>query len=452
MLSHGGLRNLNYALGLFELELLYYDHRSAYVQTTTINFKKDPDSLIALISCMNQFNNYQRWGYALIIDIPSRDSFYNRVYNKSHVRREPNVVKGLFNALKPKPNNNVVPTLGDIVSYQHALIGRGTCVVHIGHAAVLPGVIWNTDGWKVVMKLSFSPVTRTRECDIMQGIIDSAGNNRDILNHFPEIIHLETIVWDDAGLQVWLTQYIDELFAFKYERRKVEILSMDELHPITELTATQALAPMIRDVFTCYRWVYQVAHMMHRDISLNNLMYKTVGDIVHGVLADFDLAVKVGREDRASMSKQRTGTKPYMAGELLKPVPPKHMYRHDLESLFYVIVVLTTIYHEGQIIEEKHPIKDWFHAGSATLSQIKKAFFTEPIPWPTLHFERMRRWTGQLRILFSNGYRAKADHQQAVDDALLESIPAPPAFEDETFDGLINFAKFAKILDINVEA
>ncbi|KAJ7791154.1 hypothetical protein B0H14DRAFT_2274493, partial [Mycena olivaceomarginata] len=85
------------------------------------------------------------------------------------------------------------------------------------------------------------------------------------------------------------------------------------------------------------RWLHDDVKTIHRDISIGNLMFKQIGDTVYGVLNDFDLAVQLNDEPR-STSKQRTGTKPYMAIDLLVPQPPYHLYRHDLESFLYVLV------------------------------------------------------------------------------------------------------------------
>ncbi|KAJ6572696.1 hypothetical protein DFH09DRAFT_891427, partial [Mycena vulgaris] len=57
--------------------------------------------------------------------------------------------------------------------------------------------------------------------------------------------------------------------------------------------------------------------IMHRDISRNNLMHRRIGGKIYGVLNDFDLSVVMGKEPR-STSKQRTGTEPYMAMDLLE--------------------------------------------------------------------------------------------------------------------------------------
>ena len=61
---------------------------------------------------------------------------------------------------------------------------------------------------------------------------------------------------------------------------------------------------------------------------------------MYGVLNDFDLAVF--RDVQSPSLKQRTGTKPFMAIDLLQRNAAVHMYRHDLESMFYVLIWITS--------------------------------------------------------------------------------------------------------------
>lgn len=80
--------------------------------------------------------------------------------------------------------------------------------------------------------------------------------------------------------------------------------------------------------------------IMHSDISINNIMIRRKSGQMYGVLNDFDLA-RV--PDRTSSSRQRTGTQPFMAMDLLEPSERQdkatdHLPRFDLESLFYVLL------------------------------------------------------------------------------------------------------------------
>ncbi|KAF9459059.1 hypothetical protein BDZ94DRAFT_1149964, partial [Collybia nuda] len=95
-----------------------------------------------------------------------------------------------------------------------------------------------------------------------------------------------------------------------------------------------------------HRWLHDYPRILHRDISAGNIMYRIVEGKVHGVLNDLDLSsLREDVERGTPTSHQRTGTPPYMATELLQAAggtksPTRHLYRHDLESLTYVILML----------------------------------------------------------------------------------------------------------------
>jgi hypothetical protein len=106
-------------------------------------------------------------------------------------------------------------------------------------------------------------------------------------------------------------------------------------------------------------------------------MLRKEGDKIYAVLNDFDLA---GSADVKSMSsKHRTGTKPFMAIDLIHPDPTVHMYRHDLESMFYVLVWITSRFHDGQEIVDP-PLQEWADSGSATLLKEKNYSWCPCLP------------------------------------------------------------------------
>ena len=72
----------------------------------------------------------------------------------------------------------------------------------------------------------------------------------------------------------------------------------------------------------------------------------------HGILIDFDMASKCKEHGTIDFDNDHhhhlTGTRPFMALDLLKPhsaiKPTVHLYRHDLELFFYILVWATTRY------------------------------------------------------------------------------------------------------------
>lgn len=59
-----------------------------------------------------------------------------------------------------------------------------------------------------------------------------------------------------------------------------------------------------------------------------------------GIVNDWDMASHLNAtgEVPTSTARHRTGTIPFMAHDLLVDEPPVHLYRHDLESFFYILV------------------------------------------------------------------------------------------------------------------
>ncbi|PFH45847.1 hypothetical protein AMATHDRAFT_8584 [Amanita thiersii Skay4041] len=270
-----------------------------------------------------------------------------------------------------------------------------------------------------------------------------------ILNHLPEVLHHENIKRDEAGVQGCLAKY-PEGRGVLYERRVLRILIMTGLFPITQLTATATLGPVIKDIFNCYRWSHDQMHVLYRDINLKNLMYRKKDGKAYGVLLDLDMAIIITLEDRKPSSKQRIGTLPYMACDLLRPSPSKHVYRHDLESLFYIIFVLTTMYHNGQMTTAtKHPLREWFHVSAKTLPSIKYGFLAKIPPPTTEHFLIMRLWMIHLQGLFDNGYHARSNFQRLAEKAKI-ACKDTPSFDHETLGGEVDFDKFHEILDTDI--
>jgi serine/threonine protein kinase len=193
-----------------------------------------------------------------------------------------------------------------------------------------------------------------------------------------------------------------------------------------------------------YRWLYEYAGIIHRDISLDNLMLRKEGDKVYGVLNDMDLAVTVGVE--STSSKQRTGTKPFMAIDLLRPEPPVHMYRHDLESMFYVLVWITSRFHDGKEIADA-PLQEWADQGGAALVKEKNSFIMSDPPPLTPEFEPLGRWVVSLHKTMRNGFSAWTEYRSELAIAVRSKTTYPPTFADETLGGFVTFDTFQAILD-----
>ena len=190
-------------------------------------------------------------------------------------------------------------------------------------------------------------------------------------------------------------------------------------------------------------------------------MYRVIKGKVYGVLTDYDLSSWTASltPDYTKTSRQRTGTPPFMASGLLDGTDAVHLYRHDVESLFYIMLILATHYDiqapkkgKGGGIRTREglkalPYQEWFDQPSyKSLASFKQTFFSNLGHLnlsPT--FEDFRGWLGDLRLSFRRGVRAKQIYEEELmflqqqQDGASEGEDIP-TFDDETLAGCITYS------------
>ncbi|KAK7007367.1 other 1 protein kinase [Favolaschia claudopus] len=336
--------------------------RSTLLDTEPLDMKADPARFIAAIVALAKLESVG-WGY----------SSFLKTREVEQVIKVKGVLENPFQTSTVTLKNGERLTVGDTIYQAHGLIGRGTCVSHASMGK--PDVKGSADT-PVVVKWYWPAETRMSEAVIIRTAVDKATVS--MKNHLPKLLHAEDKQFDQNSPQ----RYLLELFGKdKYEMRVFRVLVQEPLKPLTGLKTAVELGEAFLGVFEGYRWLYEKCNIMHRDVSLNNMMYREVQGKVYGVLNDFDLAVLVGNNPLLSTSKQRTGTKLYMARELLELDPsgptPSHLYRFDLESLFWVLVIISCHYENGKEIETaKQPFHNWYRLGSKALGSEKASFMS----------------------------------------------------------------------------
>lgn len=174
-------------------------------------------------------------------------------------------------------------------------------------------------------------------------------------------------------------------------------------------------------------------------------MYRLQDGEIYGVLNDFDLAIYW--DQHRVPSKQRTGTKPYMAIDLLDATPGPHLYRHDLESLFYVIIWIVCRYHDGKELANP-PLQEWAHLGGQQLQDRKTKFvIVERMPRPTPNFTALVDLLDEMQGALSEGHKAQSNYLRALDRARRKGQHIPP-FDFDTLDGNVSFSVFRNIFEI----
>ncbi|KAJ7222551.1 hypothetical protein GGX14DRAFT_664171 [Mycena pura] len=286
MMSCGGFRS--HTIGALStnslLELVYYDHSSVIVMSRAINFKNDRHRFIQFLHAFVSGASDSVWGHSPILKEPRTRDQSRRVTELEQLGRAVGIETFEGFTLKLQDGRTLTP---------------GTTV------------------YQTHVKLSHFPKIRTlaSESEIINAIQDASGRAgpRPGPDGLPKVFHAEEHGYGLDTTQGRLAEFFQDNM---YELRDLCILVQEELQPITSLTTADELAPAFRDIFAAYRWLYEDVGIMHRDISINNLMVRCKNGRRYGVLNDFDLAIEMNK-DLFPTSKQRTGTKPFMARDLL---------------------------------------------------------------------------------------------------------------------------------------
>ena len=177
-------------------------------------------------------------------------------------------------------------------------------------------------------------------------------------------------------------------------------------------------------------------------------MYRKKDGKVFGVLNDYDLAIF--KSNNVPSSKTRTGTRPFMAIDLLGNPTDVHRYRHDLESLFYALVYITARYHNGKEIDDP-PLQHWDDLGEEALKSVKNRFLNEALPKRTPEFSKLIIWIAGLRAALRAGINARTEHEEQAEVAIQAIEYTQPAmFHHETLGGHFSSDAFRQILAMNI--
>ncbi|KAF5373222.1 hypothetical protein D9757_010569 [Collybiopsis confluens] len=241
------------------------------------------------------------------------------------------------------------------------LLGRGTkvleveCIVEevvdtIQYTTITPEQSWKAK--HLVLKISFPSSERTKE--------------NELIGHMPRPMTLTGPLNISRSSSPVSTLRIGMLIMQKRTPSKID----------SKPSSKKKFAQVFYDILQIHRWLYEHPKILHRNLSMINIMIRREGDKVYGVLNDFNLS-----SFRAQMDKDRTGTKPFMSQDLLDAKWDKrHLYRHDLESLFYIILIVSCHYSAPTIHAPSRPFKSWFDRADQDVAHAKLLFLHSTAP------------------------------------------------------------------------
>lgn len=144
-----------------------------------------------------------------------------------------------------------------------------------------------------------------------------------------------------------------------------------------------------------------------------------------------------------------------MAYELLYRLDAPRLYRHDLESLFYVMLILTTQYDIHPPTEEEDgglrvrrqefeelPYAIWFSEPSLEdLASYKHTIFSNLRRLDlSPAFEDFRDWLDDLRMSFQQGFRARDTYENKYRFDSESEDEDTSEFDGETLEGHVDYS------------
>ncbi|KAJ3804818.1 hypothetical protein F5876DRAFT_82578 [Lentinula aff. lateritia] len=252
---------------------------------------------------------------------------------------------------------------------------------------------------------------------------------------------------------------LKEKFDDGYQKCLLRCSIQDELQPLMSLKSSKEFAQVFYDVVQCHYWGWKYSRILHRDISIGNIMVREKDRLKCGVLNDWDLAIWLNEWKEGSTSKFRIGTKPYMAYEQHSSEwQGPHRFRHDLESVFYVILLLVSLYsspNEKILLhstgdhryEKWHKQDDEYFRGQKVM--IIHAGNWQPFPQP--FFSGFTLWLIALQRSLLYGFIGLNMHKTMEIDAkrARENNEEPmdaPFFDDNTLGGHFSYEKVVSVM------
>ncbi|KAF5365890.1 hypothetical protein D9757_011033 [Collybiopsis confluens] len=337
-------------------------------------------------------------------------------------------------------------------------IGSGTTVLEVKcieeevvetaqRTTVAPEESWK--GQDLILKVSFPPSERTKE----NVLIDTARahaethNAKWALQHLPRVVaSVDSLDWESNDPnENTLQKRLKSQFGDAYEMRSLRATVLEKLEPLSNLKSAREFAQVFYDILQIHRWLYEQPKILHRDLSMANIMFRREGDQVYGVLNDFDLSSLLTRMDKSPTSKHRTGTKPFMARDLLASNWDKgHLYRHDLESLFYITLIVSCHYTGPSTRASTLLFEDWFNGVDQVVSSAKYTFISFELPQPLVqtYFNGFTQWLVTIRQMLDEGYKSRPRTVFRSDKDRIKAL----LYDWETLGGNVTYLPMMEVM------
>ncbi|KAJ3526337.1 hypothetical protein NM688_g8273 [Phlebia brevispora] len=312
-----------------KLTLWYYDASGIVYTKQCLSLVRDFEMVAALIIGFASCTPEQFGAFPSTIMKPPKP--YSRSFPPANLKGN------VLQLRHPDSGKRIRLTLKESLYTQYVLLGRRTFAYVVDMSPAL-----SKNG--LIAKFAYQASTRKAE-HYLVSVARSAG-----VKHLPTI-HMWADLWklSEGTRNIFFSDNEDQRH---YEDRTLRMIIYSRYSSIKDLFTSHCdLIPvMVSQLLDCLHDLRYKAGILHRDISVNNIMYEMRGDKYYFILIDFDMAVILPADPNAAYvpsSRHRTGTLPFMAFELIQNAsisstkgwePIRHLLRHDYESLFWVTI------------------------------------------------------------------------------------------------------------------
>ncbi|KAJ2708672.1 hypothetical protein H4R19_004636, partial [Coemansia spiralis] len=241
--------------------------------------------------------------------------------------------------------------------------------------------------------------------------------------------------------------------------------------PLDTVMSPDELIIVICDAMEVHTALVEQCQILHRDISIYNILVRRFGNEVGGMLIDLDNAIRMTGDHIAARSS-RTGTLPFMSIGNLAANNVKRTALDDWESALYILCWQGTL---GVNIEDQTAYKretvlsiaDWRDGDSTKIAKAKRSDMDTPKAFSSTilaEFIKDGQYSGLRRLaknlhqtLFCNPRVSRLCHGSRMDEDVLMELEDGTlqldGFYDKDVDRSITdpFARRAEIADLIVE-
>ncbi|KAI0925150.1 hypothetical protein AcW2_005832 [Taiwanofungus camphoratus] len=279
LLSHGVRSFATGCMIKSTLITLWYGDRMGIVQSEPFDFILNPDLLVLFLAAMESAD-HARMGICPFLKFPT-----GTYENYSGVQLE--LDDQLAIDVNETPLEKVVFKVDESrrVITDFGAVGRGTTIVPIkatGRAKALFGED------ELVAKMAWPSKERDAEDGFVRII------RQGLKTHAPRwldhVVDLKCSITRNMEQMDLPRFYMNGLL--DYEERIFRLMVMKKYEVLEQVNSVDEFKKVFVDVVNAHHWVWKTSSILHRDISVNNIMFYREDGLVMGVLCDWDLAMK----------------------------------------------------------------------------------------------------------------------------------------------------------------